>query len=144
MGGSGAAFVARASAYLLGVPESELRFRHLPDIAGTRRGLVRDVEVGTAAGRLVRLAIKPCSLKERIALALLDGLDAVPRVFVDDTLTDQPMDVVVIDAGTTWVGSDARGQPLAAVALSEVHARFLGHDGQLSVLPPLTEEYLND
>ena len=52
--------------------------------------------------------------------------------------------VVMLDPGQSLLGADGRSQRLAAEALSEVHARFMGRDAQLSALPPLTTEYVED
>lgn len=50
----------------------------------------------------------------------------------------------MLESGEVLLGFDDRSRRMAAEALSEVHARFLGWETQLSAVPSLTEQYLQD
>lgn len=150
--GQDQAFLVRAVHDFLGSTASDITFRRLPgNTEGTATAMASapstavvlpKVEVWVGGALLLHLVVKPCSLRERVALALLDGVEAVPRAHVEDTSAEQTMNVVMVDAGQSMLMADERGKQLAATALSEVHARFLGRDHQLSELPALTSDYL--
>ena len=136
--------LARAVAHLLGTSSPVATFHMVPADAENSATSVRRYEVEVGGAERIRVVVKACSLRERIVLALLDGAEAVPRAFVEDTSSDRTVDVVMMDAGDSASGLDGRAKRLAAEALSEVHVRFLGRDAELSRLPGLTEEYLRD
>ncbi|HEX8509815.1 MAG TPA: hypothetical protein VF635_10025 [Propionibacteriaceae bacterium] len=136
--------LARAVAHLAGPDATVLAVRTLPINAGVSGVAVRRLAVQVAAAGVLHVVVKPCSRQERVTLALLDGLRSVPRVFVDETSRAALEDVVMLDAGETLLGFDERAKRLAALALSEVHARFLGRHQELAALAPLTQDYLEE
>lgn len=119
-----------------------LNVRALPINAGVSKVPVQRLEVALADGSPVRLVTKPCGLSERRTLTTLNGLNAVPRVFVPDTTSDEVQEVVMTDAGETLLGLDLDAKRRAAEALAEVHARFLGRGSELAWMPCLERPYL--
>lgn len=141
---SDAGFLTRATTRFLGRSPSSMTFTSLPGSVGTSALSGRPFEVEVDGTRLLRVTIRSCPRAERVVLALLDGCRAVPRVHIEETFLDQALDVVVEETSRSLLGVDDRSKRLAAEALSEVHARYLGREAQLSAVPPLTEPYLRD
>lgn len=140
---SEAGLLSRAVTHFLGRPLMSVAITGLPVDVGTSASSNRSFEVEVDGPRFLRVTIRSCPVTERVVLALLDGLRAVPRVHIEETSQDQTLDVVE-QASELLLGVDERSKRLAAEALSEVHARFLGRDAQLGAVPPLTEQYLED
>ena len=138
------ALLIRAVSYLVDVPASSVTSIRPLVRAELSAVDVRRYDIEVEGALPFRVVVRPCLPAERRVQALLEGVNAVAKAHVEENSDGHSFAWVELDRADSLIGTDVRSKRLVAEALSEVHAQFLGRDAQLTDVPSMTEQYLQD